>query len=191
MKITLLTMLTMLATTPLLAQSPRIVVVPVDSATTARLVRLKAEMDSATKAYDKAVEEAKRELLTTRDKLKGDCEAYREGTDGEGGLTFSTLAGVSSGMVLTSNGWVSEHCATAEEKAADKKRQDEEKVKQAKWESEHPLRYWLKGFCQGAEFTEDYKYLVPKAPEPVKQAPWMYGINPASSGAWDTLLKEN
>ena len=58
--------------------STKIVVVPVDSATTAQLTSLKLAADEATKAYNKAVDDAKRRILTTRDYVLGSCSAGRE-----------------------------------------------------------------------------------------------------------------
>lgn len=143
-------------------------VVPVDSATTARLVRLKADMDAADKAFADAVEAAKKETLTTRDNKRGACTAFREGENKSS--QFFTISGISSG-VMTLGGYAPE-CETAEEKAAAKKREKQADLDRVKYDEEHPWRYWGTGFCNGSQFTDDFRYLVPSPPEAKIQNNW-------------------
>ena len=138
--------------------STKIVVVPVDSATTAQLTSLKLAADEATKAYNKAVDDAKRRILTTRDYVLGSCSAGRENDEGTG--WFSITSGITTGRMLTFNGQ-SPECDTPQEKSERKREQAREDAEAKKWDLDHPMRYWLAGFCDGGTFTDDFKYLVP------------------------------
>lgn len=139
-------------------------VVPVDSKTAANLAVLEKQSKDAKKAYDDAVEEAKRKILTTRSHVNPtayghSCTAFREGED-RTGLSITSLFLGTTSITYNSN------CETAAEKAERARLQKVQAAEEEKWESEHPQRYWLEGFCDGAVFTDDYRYLVPKHPEP-------------------------
>lgn len=176
-------------------------VVPVDEQTTAKLSQLKSAAEQAQKAYDDAMTEAKRRLLTTRDKAKGRCEAFREGDTsplfGSGLLIPSgSLYGYpSASLTLRADGtvgWDDPNCPRDPTEKAKRdaksrilayeqaKADAKAKIERDQWESAHPQRYWLDGFCNDAVFTDDFKYLVPKEVEyKPSQYPWIMS-SPAS-----------
>lgn len=154
------------------AQTAR--VVPVDLPTASNLAILAKKAKDAQQAYDAAVKEAQRRLLTTRDrKLSSNCFAFREG-EGDGSITGSTFSGTTS--ILSISGGYDPRCETAEEKKVRSQRESEYHTQQAKWDAEHPERYWLEGFCEGAQFTDDFRYMVPKPlPEVHPTSPFTWG----------------
>ena len=144
-------------------------VVPVDTRTAAKLSQLKTLADAAQKSYDDAVVEAQHRLLTTREyKKSGQCHAYRENDDGQGNLAIGWSTG--SIHITSPSEAVSYNCETADQKKERSKREDEYRAERAKWDADHPERYWLAGFCDGSVFTGDFKYLVPKE-KPVYENP--------------------
>lgn len=158
------------------AQTAR--VVPVDLPTASNLAILAKKAKDAQQAYDAAVKEAQHRLLTTRDrKVSSRCFAFREGDDN------TALSG--TGLTFGSTGTISlsydSRCETAEEKKSRIQRETEEHVQHAKWDAEHPERYWLDGFCYGsAEFTDDFRYMTPKPTPEVHPSPfnWNGGVTP-------------
>lgn len=171
----------LLLTACMVAQSAK--VVPVDSQTSAKLTTLAANVKEAQKAYDDAVEEAQHRLLTTRATTPPtshgqSCFAYREGeAEWTAGtfITGSTYGGFYS---------IGSGCETPEEKAKRAEAEKEATAEKVKWEADHPSHYWLEGFCEGSEFTDDFRYLVPKSKPTVQ--PGIYwnggGINPTLQG---------
>ena len=62
-----------------------------------------------------------------------------------------------TGRMLTFNGQ-SPECDTPQEKSERKREQAREDAEAKKWDLDHPMRYWLAGFCDGGTFTDDFKY---------------------------------
>lgn len=157
------------------SQATKIVVVPVDPATTTRLADLKSAAERAQKAYDDAVTEAKRRLLTTRDKQQagqggwGKCQAFRENEK------EPTTTWLMTGSVFSRS--ISEpYCLTEDEKAAQRKREKQAEADAVKYDMDHPWRYWLAGYCEGSVFTDDFKYLVPEPVKPALSTGWGNGL---------------
>jgi hypothetical protein len=74
-----------------------------------------------------------------------------------------TLTTITSGSTLTLYG---SNCETAEEKAKAKAAEEKHAAEREKWNKEHPPLYSLWGGCSTEfEFSDDYKFIVPK-PEP-------------------------
>jgi hypothetical protein len=155
------------------------VVVPTIEQDAANLRRLSKEVQSAQKALDEAKREIEEKYLLTEEvDLSSGHQAHRKGEDGSG------ISWASSGSfsIVTNSTWTEGAlaCPTAEQIAKREAARKKQQADAAAYEKAHPWLYWRKGFDgnRSYEFSEDYRFIVPKPPAPPSDSFW---IKPATT----------
>lgn len=144
----------------------------------ANLRRLSKELQRAQEALDAAKHEVEERYLLTEDvDLSSGHQAHRKGEDGS-----ATWATSGSFNVVTNSTWTEGAlaCPTAEQIAKREASRKKQLADAAAYEKAHPWLYWRKGFDGSGsyEFSEDYRFIVPKPPAPPSDSIW---IKPATT----------